>query len=48
MRVLSIRILFVFALLIAQTDRMQTVAIAQSPTGSKGRSGSYDRGSKAE
>src|ERR1700675_3122065 len=38
MRVLSIRILFVCGVLVAHTGRMQTVAIAQSPTESKAQS----------
>ena len=38
MKVSSIRILFVCGLLVAPTGRMQTVAIAQSPDGSKAQS----------
>src|SRR5712691_713061 len=38
MSVKSIRVLFVCGLLVAYTDRMQTVAIAQSPNGSKAQS----------
>jgi hypothetical protein len=38
MRVLAIRILFVCGVLVAHTGRMQTVAIAQSPTDSKAQS----------
>lgn len=38
MRVLSIRTLFVCSLLVAHTGRMQTVAIAQSPTAGKEQS----------
>jgi hypothetical protein len=43
MRALSIRILFVCGVLVAHTGRMQTVAIAQSPTESCRRRWRYAR-----